>query len=147
MVEGVEQTNSKTAVKFNSTVATWEDQPTFNKTIRGKTPLSKKIVGKTSTKHQKYDWVNNGTKGPYPIPKAGPGVLAFSEGFTPKTRPGIIASGPGLRFGDTLIRSRVMHPGITARKFDEEIKKQIEPVFESNMTTAMNKVAKLFEGQ
>lgn len=147
LVDGVEQTNNRSAVKFHSTVATWDDQPTFNKKIVGKTPLADEITGTTKTRNQIYDWVNNGTKGPYPIPKAGPGVLVFSEGYAPKTQPGVIASGPGVRFGDTVVTSRVMHPGITPRKFDEEVKKQIEPIFKSNMETAMKKVAILFEGK
>jgi hypothetical protein len=143
LVDAVKETNGRSSVKFRSTVASWNMQPTFEKKMEGTSPGSDKIIGITRTDNQIYIWVNDGTKGPYPIPKHGPGVLAFKEGFVPKTRPRVIASGPGGSFGDTLIRTRVMHPGIEARNFDLEIKDQIEPIFERNMTTAMKKVAKL----
>lgn len=65
-------------------------------------------------------WVNDGTKGPYPIPKSGPhpkGLGPFQVEYIPKTQPKTLQSGPGGRFGPFISPKRVMHPGIEAREF------------------------------
>ena len=82
-----------------------------------------------------FVWVNEGTKGPYPIPKAGPhptGLGPFQVGFVPKTRPGIIASQQSRRFGAWVKPKQVMHPGIEARDATGMSAKELEnklPVF------------------
>jgi len=65
-------------------------------------------------------WVNDGTKGPYPIPKSGPhpkGLGPFQVEYIPKTQPKTLQSGPGGRFGTFISPKRVMHPGIEGREF------------------------------
>ncbi len=74
------------------------------------------------TESTPFVWVEGGTEGPYPIPKMGPhprGLGPFQVGFVPKTRPGILASQQGSRFGPFIFPKRVMHPGIEARRFTE----------------------------
>jgi hypothetical protein len=70
-----------------------------------------------------FFWVNEGTKGPYLIPSAGAhptGLGPFQTGFIPKTRPRVMASQQGRRFGAFVKPKRVTHPGIEAREFTTE---------------------------
>lgn len=47
--------------------------------------------------------------------------LAFRSGFTPKTTPGVIGSGPGGSFGAYVYAKRVSHPGNKPRLFTKAI--------------------------
>ena len=63
-----------------------------------------------------FMWVDQGTKGPYPIPKSGSGRLRFQTGYTAKTVMGsAIGSLPGGPTGPFVIRPRVMHKGLKPR--------------------------------
>jgi len=75
-----------------------------------------------------FVWVNNGTAGPYPIPKLPKmeGSLAFQEGFIPKTIPGRLMAGPGASFGKFVYAKQVMHPGIKARHITEDETERIK---------------------
>jgi hypothetical protein len=75
-----------------------------------------------STESTPYLWVNDGTKGPYPIPKTGVQPprrpLRFKTGYVPKTTPGSpFSSGPGVAVGPWRSAKQVMHPGIEPRDF------------------------------
>ena len=47
------------------------------------------------------------------------GLLHYRKGFTPKTRPGSLVSGPGARSGPWVSRKAVAWPGITPRGFTD----------------------------
>jgi hypothetical protein len=57
-------TDAKNGVQadFKKTVATWKTKPVFYVTRRG-------TIWYIGTKDEIYGYVDNGTKGPYPIPK------------------------------------------------------------------------------
>lgn len=79
-----------------------------------------------------FCYVNEGTEGPYPIPKAGPkpgGLGPFQIGYVPRTTPGSLRSGSSRRFGPWVRPKRVMHPGIEARDFTGIAMKQVEEKF------------------
>jgi len=73
------------------------------------------------TKDTPFLWVNDGTAGPYPIPKSPkpPGqALKFQTDYRPRTTPGApFSGGPGIAVGPWRSSSQVMHPGIEARDF------------------------------
>lgn len=67
---------------------------------------------------QVYDWVNRGTRGPYPIVPVHAKALRFYGPFKPKTTPGSLTGGRGSIGSDVVIRRRVIHPGVRPRGFD-----------------------------
>lgn len=104
---------------------TWEteNQPEWEekwRTKQGSRELER------STESNPMVWIDDGTKGPYPIPKSGFAKLAFQEGFVPKTQPRKVMSGPGARFGKMVFAGKVMHPGIKPRNISEEIAERVE---------------------
>ncbi len=99
---------------------TWkqENKPTLLKT--GPRTLAGDRVATVQTSSTPFVYVDEGTKGPYPIPKAGPkpgGLGPFQIGYVPKSTPGSLSSGPGGSFGPFVSPGQVMHPGIKPRGF------------------------------
>lgn len=77
-----------------------------------------------------FGYVDQGTK-PHDIaPKRPGGRLVFTYGgpgsYTPKTQPGLLASGPGGQSGETTYARVVKHPGTKARNFLEAIAKDVQ---------------------
>lgn len=66
-------------------------------------------------------YVNDGTEGPYPIPKQPRPIgqpLHFLTDYAPRTTPGApFSGGPGQSMGPWRSAHQVMHPGIEARNF------------------------------
>lgn len=128
---------------FESTVATWEDEnkPTFG-SIVDTTGGEISLLVDVESNGEIYGYVNEGTK-PHLIPKAGPGVLKISEGYQPKTRPGVIGSRSG-GAGDRFIirRTQVKHPGTEGRYFDKAIAKKWKKPFKRAMEQALALAAK-----
>lgn len=119
---------------FQSTTDTWEHKPVFEEMISLKGGPSVLVA----TDDQIYNWVDNGTDGPYPIPPKDPnGVLVFNVNFTAKTIPGVIGSRPGGKYGPKRKHKAVMHPGIEARHFDKDIQKMWQPKFKRMAEEAM----------
>lgn len=118
---------------FEQTTATWKHKPKFEILISlaggGPTLL-------VDTNDRVYGYVNRGTK-PHPIRPKRAKALAFQSGYQAKTAPGVIGSGPGGPFGDTVFSKGVRHPGTKARKFDEAIKKKREKWFKGQMEQAL----------
>jgi hypothetical protein len=129
--------------EYEKTVATWNDPPKFEVLIgleRGASGNATTLVGPTGTELQvsKFLWTDEGTR-PHVIKAKNAPNLVFQRGFTPKTQPGKIASGPGQRFGDFVKKKQVNHPGTKARRFTETIAKRRRKPF----TQAMIKAAKV----
>ena len=111
--------------EFDKTTATWEHKPIWVKSFNAGTGA---ISWSYYTVDQIYNWVSLGTAGPYPIPKNGPGKLAFPSGYKAKTTPNVVHSSPGGSFGPMVFMfGQVMHPGIEARNFDIAVAKFVEP--------------------
>lgn len=121
---------------FKETVKTWKDKnkPTFNPQVR---QTKNTFSAEVSTGAKIYRFVSGGTKR-HPIPKKFPAkILRFKGGYEAKTEPGRISSRSGGPFGPWVSKKSVMHPGIKARKFDEQIKEFREKSFEQLMLAAL----------
>lgn len=130
---------------FGLTTKTWDHDVPFDKKV---TKKPNQLEAEASTTDQIYAWANDGTEaheiwaGAY-TGKSDKTRLAFSSDFVPKTKPGIIDSGPGwVGQVDTFV-PMVHHPGGEPRKFDEAIKKKREPWFLIVVKRALDRAAKL----
>lgn len=128
---------------FEETTRTWEDEnkPEFGMLI-SLTGGGPSLVVDVEANGEIYRYVNDGTR-PHLIPKDGPGVLRISEGYQPKTLPGVIGSrsgGSGNRF--VIRKTQVQHPGTEPRHFDKAIAKKWQKPFKRAMEAALKKAAK-----
>lgn len=81
-------------------------------------------TGIKSGKNEKiYGWVDEGTKAHVIMPKRSK-YLAFSSGYSAKTRVGIIGSQAGGASGSPVFAAVVHHPGFPGRKFTITIAKR-----------------------
>lgn len=140
LYQAVTETVDEADKEFGKTYATWEHKPKFDK--NAKAPMQPGGVlaeGETSTDDQQYAWVHDGTKGPYPIPKDGPGLLVFPSSYTRKTQPGVVGSGPRGSSGDMVfVFGQIEHPGIRKPgNWAKVIAKYEEPRFVARVRKAM----------
>jgi hypothetical protein len=115
-------------------VANWKHSPDFKAKEKSTENSFTIHIFPTGDGVDQWRWVSLGTKGPYPIPKAGPGYLAFQIGYQPKTKPKGQFGGPGTATGPW--RRGVMqveHPGIEPRKFEESVIEQMQPWYQKTM--------------
>lgn len=125
--------------RFDLIVKNWKHKPKFKarKYIRPDSIRVAVYPAGTRENVQIYKWVTKGTRGPYPIPKAGPGYLAFQLGYKPKTRPVGQFGGPGKATGEKIKGvMQVSHPGIEARKFEESVKNDAKKWYSRTMENA-----------
>lgn len=93
-----------------------------------------------------FGYVDEGTKGPYKIPKAPktvdskPPLLVFRTGYQPLTVPVAQAHvGTGTATGPWRRARQVTHPGIKARRFSETIRKRTYPDFRKRIERAIRR--------
>ena len=103
--------------------ATWRADTKPNWTKDGPRSEGADRVLEYWTSDTPFVYVNEGTKGPYLIPKTpkppGQGLGPFQPDFIPKTQPRTLASGPGGSFGPFVFPKQVTHPGIKPREFTD----------------------------
>lgn len=102
---------------FKRTVRTWTVEPEF---IVEMESTNNVIMGTVYTNDLVWKWVSRGTE-PHPIEPVNADALRYQVGYTDKTTPGEVDSGPGGHFGEFTIRSRVEHPGIAEPRDWERI--------------------------
>lgn len=128
--------------EYEKTVATWNDPPKFEVLIGLERPPGSAtvLVGPVGTTMQvnKFVWTDEGTE-PHVIKAKNAPNLVFQSGYSPKTKPGKIASYPAGHFGEFVRIKQVNHPGTEARKFTEIIVKRRRKPF----TRAMIKAARI----
>jgi len=129
---------------FKKTIATWKNQPKFEKEFEfGSTQWRYRVF----TTNQVYAWVNDGTE-PHPIEaKKKGGVLFYPYKGTrvAKTKPGRLSSGSGKKGRNKIVSPMwqpVQHPGVKARKFDEMIAEKETPKLMKYMNVALAKSIK-----
>ena len=137
---------------FRGTIEGWQNKPTFrNKLTRRASYISERIWAEGNrvtirglTVADQYQIVNFGAKRHTFGPKGIGYPLRFKHGsgYVSSTRPRILTSGPSSDGGSWVQTMSVDHPGLEARRFDEEIKKQYEPTFRSDMQDAINAAVK-----
>lgn len=130
LVKSCERSGVRLKAAHEEVVSDWDGKPKFVFVTRIKPTrirVSIRVLGRNA---QKWHWVNEGTKGPYPIPKFPTGkLLRFQTGYQPHTK--AIAKhhqGSGEATGGWVSAGQVMHPGIEAREFTKTIDKEETPL-------------------
>jgi len=128
--------------KFDDVVSDWSGKPDFKARKFITLDYIKVNVFPAGANKQKWIWVSRGTKGPYLIPKAGPGLLAFTMGYSARTKPvGQHHVGSGTATGDSVVMfGQVEHPGIEARLFEETIAKEQKQWYAKTMENAFRRI-------
>ena len=122
---GFAEIGRETIALYQKTTRTWKHKPRFHpvRTARGIT---------INTDDQIFMWIDEGTKGPYKIPKRPKTdrdpipFLVFRWPYKAATRPRVIASYAASRGKNLAFKRQVTHPGIKARKFTAEITKRMQ---------------------
>lgn len=112
------------------TTREWKHRVDFGETTTVIPTLIEILIKPSGRNVKIFQYVDKGTKGPYPIPKVVlPGrMLRFQVGYSARTAP--IAKynvGTGTHFGAWVSKAQVMHPGIKARKFLETYADELIP--------------------
>lgn len=136
---------------FDSTTDTWEGaKPKMVSELelaQGRAALFVGPAGTGGEGEQKWNRLNDGTRGPYPIyPGAVTGksnkvAMKFPGTYTAKTMPGVIGSRGGGAGGAPVFAKAVIHPGLKARKWDELIARKWTKRFAVRMQAAMKAAA------
>lgn len=123
----------------------WKRKPAFGE-IQTITKERIELLIKPKGDNKKiFQYVDMGTKGPYPIPKVlfpGRKPLKFRSGYSARTLPlGKYNQGSGQSFGQWVTKHQVMHPGIKPRKFLETFMNELIPSLQFRTQSEINKVA------
>ncbi len=105
-----------TQAKFENVTSSWNTKVPFKQTG---TPESIGI----STDNKVFHYVNSGTR-PHKIVVGGAKMLQLKTGYKAKTTPNSLGVGGG-GSGGKAFRKSVNHPGSEARRFDNEILKEV----------------------
>lgn len=126
---------------FELTTWTWKHQPKFQKIVQVGPDDIEILVG---TDDQIYQYLDDGTRKNYPIPKnpATSKTLRFQGTYTAKTVPGVISAKSGGASGPFTYRKQVIHPGIKARKFSKTIAKTWDKKMVKRVDKALQRAIK-----
>lgn len=126
---------------YDGTVSNWkpENKPTFEMSIglSGGPTLIVVATGNTEI----YEYVTLGTDAHIILPRNSP-RLAFRTGYTAKTSPGSLQSGPGGYSGNIVYSQGVIHPGTEPRDFEGQIEEKYRKIFADRMEQAVERGAK-----
>lgn len=129
--------------RYQRTVSTWSNRPSFN-ADRDYTATSYSVL--VGTDDPVYGFVDKGTglwgpkRAKYEIKPKGPGYpLRFQAGYKAKTSPGVLGSGGGGPFGPTVRAWSVMHPGIKPRGFTAIIFKEVGAIVQGKVLDLLGK--------
>jgi len=115
-------------------------RPGFETLIGLTTKEATVLTGPTGTVKavQKWKWLDEGTRGPYPITARRAPLLKFRLGYNPGTRPGTLTTRGSYYIG-THWRSKktVIHPGIKARGWSALVQQRRKKPFIKRMNTAV----------
>lgn len=135
-----DETERELQKMFDQTTETWEHRVAWIRRNKVSGAVMEVIVG---TNDEIYKYVSAGTR-PHLIPSVPKtrGSLRFRTGYTAKTRPGVLRSGPGGARGDYAYAKQVRHPGTDARRFAENVAKEFERPFKRLIDEAMRRAAR-----
>ena len=130
--------------EFEAVVSDWSGKPEFKARAFIKSDSISITVFPAGANKDKWIWVSRGTSGPYPIPKSGPGFLAFTLGYSARTKPrGQAHVGSGKASGPSVMGvMQVMHPGIEAREFEEIIRENNAAWYARTMENAWRRIVR-----
>lgn len=138
--------------RLDDAVSDWKNRPDFVIEVKvAKSEIETKVrLRKGRKASQIFTWVDQGTEGPYPIPKTPktatdkPPFLAFQLDYQPKTLPIAQAHvGPGAASGDWVFARQVMHPGIEGRHFMRTIQVETYPEFRRDMEKLFRRLSRM----
>ena len=129
---------------FEKVTKSWTNEQTFKSKKTITQAMMTMYVYPAGPNAKIWQYVSQGTKGPYPIPKPGntkAKMLKFRWGgpgsYKARTTTGGGYKGPGKATGPIVLRKRVMHPGIKARNFEAHIARWYNPQFRRTMKNAV----------
>lgn len=132
------RTEAKTKRLFAQTTAFWATQVDFD----SKSSMAGGVLYfEVSTDNSLYYLLDLGAKrhvidaGRYP-------TLVFQSGYTAKTFPGVLASGPSTHTGDYRRPKSVNHPGFEGRDFEGTVAREVEDPFYREAQQIMDDFAK-----
>lgn len=127
------KTRSELRREFERTVRTWDHQPNWSSELyRGVRVMWVKVY----TYSTQYRLVNAGAK-PHIIRKRNAPLLRYQTGFRAKSRPRVVGSFAGGKYGSWRVANAVHHPGHEAREFDKEIAEEYQDTFRKDIQEAI----------
>lgn len=132
-----------------TTVSDWDHKPRFRKQVSVSPAYISVEVTPTGRNKQIFEWVDQGTEGPYRIPKfirpetqsAKPVLLKFRTGYNARTAPTAKHhQGSGQASGPWRAAHQVTHPGIEARLFLETLSQELKPSLDRRIENAIRRV-------
>lgn len=129
----LQKTQPELRKEFEKTVRSWDNKPNWTfEHYFGVGILSVKVL----TYSTQYRLVNTGAK-PHPIRPRKARMLRFQNGYRAKSRPRLIGSFAGGKYGEFVTARAVHHPGFEAREFDKEIAEQYQDTFRKDIQDAI----------
>jgi len=127
---------------FKEKVSDWNGKPDFQARKFIRTDKIWIDIFPAGEYKQHWIWVSRGTRGPYPIPKGGPSFLAFTAGYSARTKPrGQAHVGSGTASGPFVAGiMQFDHPGIEPREFEEVIREDNAAEFSRIMENGWRRV-------
>lgn len=125
------------------TTREWKHRVDFGETVTIDPLIIEVLIKPTGRNVKIFQYVDKGTKGPYPIPKVVvPGrMLRFQVGYSARTMP--VAKynvGTGTHFGAWVSKAQVMHPGVKPRKFLETYMDELLPSLQRRVQDEINRI-------
>jgi hypothetical protein len=135
---------------FEDVVSDWANPPQFITAVTVKPDRISVVVRprKRRKTSQIFEWVDKGTKGPYPIrpkrrrPRSNEKKsLAFRVGYQPRTLPVARGhAGSGQATGQMVFAKEVKHPGIRPRLFSETITDEMHVKFQRRANSTFRRL-------
>lgn len=137
--DALRKTGKEAAKLLVGTHKTWKSDNIPKWSTIGPKKEGPDIALERSTTDTPYVYVDDGT--PPRIITATPGKpMVFQVGGKPKTRPGSMASGPGMRGGQWKSKMEVNNPGIKARDFSGQAAEELEEPLADNVQKHLDKI-------
>lgn len=132
-------------------VSDWSKKPRFQKRATVSADYISVTIEPSGSNAQIYNYVDQGTDGPYPIPKfirpatqtSAGSMLTFRTGYNARTAP--VArhhQGNGRASGPWVSKPQVMHPGIEAREFIKTFNEDLKPTLDRRVDNAIRRATR-----
>lgn len=132
--------------KVEGATSDWSKKPRFKKEVRVSETLLSVTITPTGRHAEIFGYVDQGTEGPYPIPKfprvdpatGKPMRLTFRTGYSARTAPKAKHhQGSGRANGPFVAPVQVFHPGIEAREFLVTFEEELRPTLNRRVDNAI----------
>lgn len=125
------------------TTREWKHKVDFGETVTITPDIIDVLIKPTGRNVKIFQYVDKGTRGPYPIPKVlVPGkFIRFQTGYSARTAP--VAKynvGTGQHFGNWVNKQQVQHPGIKPRKFLETYMDELLPSLQVRVQDEIDRI-------